>query len=286
MATYAQIHYGDDIARAPAFARSVERYGVLVQPPGRVAEYSNLGYGLLGHIVEQRSGRRFGDYLERNVFEPLGMKDAFVDAPASADADVATPYDAQSQALPKLHNDTPGAGNVYASAEDLIRFAQFHLDPGGAKASVLSPESVRRMQQKTDPQALHHYYAGAYYGLGWYVRPDDGGQRLAWHEGGMPGASTIIKLLPERRIGVVVLANKTEVNAITQAAADDALRASAARLCAGCARRDRELCAVRGPGDISWPLARQHHGRRQGLALRGRVRCRRPCDDHVRDQAR
>jgi CubicO group peptidase (beta-lactamase class C family) len=225
LATYAQIHYGDDITRAPAFARSVERYGVLVQPPGRVAEYSNLGYGLLGHIVEQRSGRRFGDYLERNVFEPLGMKDAFVDAPASADADVATPYDAQNQALSKLHNDTPGAGNVYASAEDLIRFAQFHLDPAGAKASVLSPESVRRMQQKSDPQALHHYYAGAYYGLGWYVRPDDGGQRLVWHEGGMPGASTIIKLLPERRIGVVVLANKTEVNAITQAAADDALRA-------------------------------------------------------------
>lgn len=225
--TYAQIFYGDAIARAPTLAGSVADYGILVQPPGRVAEYSNLGYGLLGRIVENRSGRAFGDYLERNVFAPLGMDDAFVDRPGTGagGADVATAYDASNRPLPRLHNDTPGAGNVYASAQDLIRFALFHLDPAAAPKPVLSPQAVRRMQQNADAQALHHYYAGAYYGFGWYVRPDDGGQRVLWHEGGMPGASTIIKLIPDRRIGVVVLANKTEVNAVTQAVADDALRA-------------------------------------------------------------
>ncbi|HSX59289.1 MAG TPA: serine hydrolase domain-containing protein [Tahibacter sp.] len=224
LATYAHIYFGDAVARAPAFARSVERFGVLVQPPGRVAEYSNLGYGLLGDIVERRGGAGFGDYLAREVFAPLGMTDAFVDTPQPG-ADVATPYDAQNAALPALRNDTPGAGNVQASAHDLVRFARFHLDPASAEKPVLSTAGVRRMQQRADAKALHHYYAGAYYGLGWYVRPDDGGERAVWHEGGMPGASSIIKLLPERRIGVVVLANKSEVNAVTQAVADDALRA-------------------------------------------------------------
>lgn len=223
--TYAHIYYDDEIAHASRFAASVDRYGVLVQPPGRIAEYSNLGYGLLGFIVEKRGGLRFGDYLERNVFAPLRMDDAFVDEPDSAEADVATPYDAQNRALPRLRNDTPGAGNVHASAQDLIRFALFHLDPAAAQTPVLSPSGVRRMQQNADARALHHYYAGAYYGLGWYVRPDDGGQRVLWHEGGMPGASTIIKLVPDRGVGVVVLANKTEVNAVTQAVADEALRA-------------------------------------------------------------
>lgn len=223
--TYAHIYYGDGIARAPSFADGAGRYSVLVQPPGRVAEYSNLGYGLLGQLVEKRSGMRFGDYLRRRVFEPLGMHDSFVDRPRSPAADVATPYDAQNRVLPALRNDTPGAGNVYASVQDVIRFAQFHLDPSAVAKPLLSLHSVQRMQQNADPQALHHYYAGTYYGLGWYVRPDDGGQRVLWHEGGMPGASTIIKLVPDRGIAVAVLANKTEVNAVTQAVADDALRA-------------------------------------------------------------
>lgn len=222
--TYAQLYYGEDIATAPTFARSVARYGVLVQPPGRIAEYSNLGYGLLGAIVERRSGMAFGDYLRREVFAPLGMDHAFVGSPAAPDADLAVAYDAQDRPLPPLYNDTPGAGNVHASARDLIRFARFHLDPGSAE-SVLGAAGVQRMQRNADPGALQHYYGSSYYGLGWYVRDDDGGERVVWHEGGMPGASTIIKLLPARGIGVVVLANKTEINDLTQALADEALRA-------------------------------------------------------------
>ena len=222
--TYAQLYYGEDIAKASTLARSVARYGVLVQPPGRIAEYSNLGYGLLGAIIERRSGMAFGDYLRREVFAPLGMDHAFVGAPAAQDADVAVDYDAQNRPLPPLYNDTPGAGNVHASARDLIRFARFHLDPGSA-ASVMSAAGVQRMQRNADPGAMQHYYGNSYYGLGWYVRDDDGGERMVWHEGGMPGASTIIKLLPARNLGVVVLANKTEINDLTQTIADEALRA-------------------------------------------------------------
>jgi CubicO group peptidase (beta-lactamase class C family) len=223
--TYAQIYYGDAIAKAPDFARSVARFGLLVQAPGRVAEYSNLGYGLLGVIIERRSGLSFGDYLQRNVFTPLGMIDAFVDAPRVRDSDLAVAYDAQNQAIPRLYNDTPGAGNVHASVHDIARFARFHLDPTTADKPVLAEAGVQRMQRNADTAAFHHYYGNSYYGLGWYVRENDGGERVVWHEGGMPGASSIVKLLPARRIGVVVLANKTEVNTITQAVADEALRA-------------------------------------------------------------
>ncbi len=225
LGTYAHIHYAEAIASVPTFAQTLARFGVLMQPPGRIAEYSNLGYGVISHIIEQRSGLGFGEYLERNVFAPLEMTDAFVDTPGARDTDIALPYDAKNGALPPLRNDTPGAGNIHASAHDLARFALLHLDPAATRGTVLKPADVQRMQRKADPKALQHYYAHTYYGLGWYVRPDDGGQRVVWHEGGMPGASSIIKLLPERHIGVVVLANKTEVNAVTQAVADDALRA-------------------------------------------------------------
>lgn len=225
LGTYAQVYYGDAITQSPAFAQTFARFGVLMQPPGRVAEYSNLGYGVISHIIEQRSGLGFGEYLERNVFAPLEMTDAFIDTPGASDTDLALPYDTQNGVLPALRNDTPGAGNIYASVHDLARFALLHLDPAAMPGTVLKSADVQRMQRRTDTKALQHYYASTYYGLGWYVRPDDGGQRVVWHEGGMPGASSIIKLLPERRIGVAVLANRTEVNGVTQSVADDALRA-------------------------------------------------------------
>lgn len=224
LGTYAHLYYADAIATAPDFAHTFERFGVLVQPPGRVAEYSNLGYGLLGHVIERRSGRPFADYLRSEVFEPLGMHDAFVDTPRAGASDLATSYDAQMQPLPWLYNDTPGAGNVHASVHDLIRFAMFHLGDSPVERPPLSPAGVRRMQRNAAPRALQHYYGGAYYGHGWYVRPDDDGYRVVWHEGGMPGASSIVKLIPQRRIAVAVLANKTEVNALTQSFADELVR--------------------------------------------------------------
>ncbi|MNU13357.1 Penicillin-binding protein 4* [compost metagenome] len=46
--------------------------------PNEKYEYSNTGYALLGYIIEKASGKTFGDYLEANIFKPLGMKNTFV----------------------------------------------------------------------------------------------------------------------------------------------------------------------------------------------------------------
>jgi len=223
LGTYAQIYYGDAIAARPAFAASVRRYAVLVHPPGRVSEYSNLGYGLIGNIIARRSGKSFAAFLQQTVFQPLGMRHSFIDAPSAVNADVASGYDIAMKKLPVLYNDTPGAGNAYASAHDLLRFGMFHLDPERTAHAPLKRETVERMRTNADPRALHHYYADSYYAQGWYVRPNDDGLRVAWHEGGMPGASTIIKLIPEHRIAVVVLSNRTDANELTQEIANQLL---------------------------------------------------------------
>ena len=222
LGTYAQIHYGDAIATAPDLAASFQRYGVLVQKPGAVSVYSNLGYGLVGEVIERRSGESFEAFLAQQLFAPLQMADSFVDA-AGARA-VAVNYGVDNEVLPPLHNDTPGAGNIHSSAHDLARFGLFHLDPARIAPGLLRPATVARMQRQAQPRAFHHYYGKSYYGLGWYVRPDDNGYRVLWHEGGMPGASSILKLLPDRRIAVAVLANRTDVNALTQAIANELLQ--------------------------------------------------------------
>ena len=59
---------------------------------------------------------------------------------------------------------------------------------------ILSAEEIDSMHYYRDPNALYPCYDSAVYGLCWYNKPDDGGQKVVWHEGGMMGASSIIKL--------------------------------------------------------------------------------------------
>src|SRR3546814_496255 len=148
------------------------------------------------------------------------MNASCVDDPAVRTISGAVRYGAESTRLPTLRNNTPGAGNAFASVDDLVRFGMFHVDPGSVAHPPLNREDVLRMQANADPRAFQHYYGTAYYGLGWYVRPDDSGYRVVWHEGGMPGASTIIKMLPEQGIVAVVLSNQTDASKLTQAIAD------------------------------------------------------------------
>lgn len=224
LGTYARILYGDAIPGPPLDAE-LRRFGRLLHEPGRVAEYSNLGYGVVGQLIERHSRKALSDFVEEAVFHPLGMNDSFMGRPGGRQVTVAAGYDAASARLPALFNNTPGAGNAYASVHDLVRFGMFHLQPDQAARPVLARGNVERMRANAVPLALHHYYgAAAYYGLGWYVRPDVGGQRVVWHEGGMPGASTIIMLLPEQDIVVAVLGNRSDANDLTQDVADRLIR--------------------------------------------------------------
>lgn len=217
LGTYARIRYGTAaIDAAPELVDDVRAHAVAVNAPDRIAEYSNLGYGLLGEVAARQTKQPFATVVENLVFEPLGMDDAFIDTPRRGQRDVAAHYDAALVRLPPLRNNTPGAGNAYASARDLIRFAMLHA--GATGDQPLSAAGVARMQARHDT-AFHHYYGSAHYGLGWYVREEDS-HRVVWHEGGMPGASSIIKLLPDQRLAVVVLGNRTDANELSQAIAN------------------------------------------------------------------
>ncbi len=221
LGTYARIRYGDEIATTPSLADATRAYAVAVNPPGRIAEYSNLGYGLLGDVLAHRSGQPFAQVVEEQVFAPLRMADAFIDLPRPGQTNVAAHYDAAGIRLPPLRNDTPGAGNAYASARDLVRFAALHAGSGGDGAP-LTRAGVAAMQARPG-RTFQHYYGEAWYGLGWYVR-DEGGRRSVWHEGGMPGGSAIIRVLPDDGLAVVVLANRTDANPLAQKIAAELLR--------------------------------------------------------------
>jgi CubicO group peptidase (beta-lactamase class C family) len=230
LGTYARIYFGEQLAGVTARRIVAQRpYIVPVQPPGRVAEYSNLGYGLIGEVIAERSGMPFADYVRRFVFAPLKMRDAFV-------ADIAVHggaigYDATRERLPRLWNDTPGAGNVYASVEDLLRFGAFHLEPSRheAMARRLPLDVVAAMRQPDPDGARHPLYGAAWYGQGWYVRGSAAAPTIIWHEGGMPGASTLLALFPNQGLVVTVLVNRSDAQAFVQSLAERLVRAAWAK---------------------------------------------------------
>ena len=221
---YARIYWDDQDLPVQKLHTVMRRYGHLTQLPGTVFEYSNLGYGLIGHIIEEQSGTSLADFLKTEIFQPLGMIDSTMVDSFSPPAEAARKYDASGLPLIDTYNDTPGAGNVYASAHDLTLFGLFHLRGSENSQSMLTQENKLLVRRYVEPTAKYSYYNASHYGLGWYFRSNSDGSPIVWHEGGMPGASAIILLLPRQNIVISVLINATDANSHTQAIADSLLK--------------------------------------------------------------
>ncbi len=196
-----QFFYESDPERPPTPDESISRYAIVTDPPGRAFLYSNIGYGVLDHVVARVSGRSFGDFLRTEIFVPLGMTRTSLGIGPGLEAYAATRYGEDQRPLPYYVTDHPGASEVYASAHDLVRFGLFHLGWEGGRRSILSEEARRRMRERATPDLGTDGY-----GLGWFVA-DEFGHRKVWHTGSMPGVSTMLALYPDHDVVVVVLIN-------------------------------------------------------------------------------
>jgi CubicO group peptidase (beta-lactamase class C family) len=200
-----QFFYADRPDPAPAMADTIARYGILVTPPGEHYQYSNVGFGILGHAVSVTAGEALEDALRSLVFEPLAMTQSGLNPRPGFTPAAAVRYGPGHRPIPPYTTDHPGASEVYASARDLIRFGMFHLgfDPAGARP-VLSPDARAQMQTAATPAGVDPAY-----GMGWFVT-DEFGFRKVYHTGSMPGVSTMLALYPEDDVAVVVLLNSLD----------------------------------------------------------------------------
>lgn len=194
--------YVDDQRTPPSYDESIRRYGVLVTPPGERFQYANFGYGLMGYLLERQSGMRYGEYLQREVFEPLGMSHSAVGVPPGLESKQALRYAGDQTPLPFYDFDHPGGSAVYSSAHDLLRFGMFHLkQKQEGQTAILSDATLDEMQRPTTPEGATHY------GVGWFVAPDEHGYRVISHSGGMGGVRGRLALVPSEGIVVVTLCN-------------------------------------------------------------------------------
>jgi CubicO group peptidase (beta-lactamase class C family) len=163
--------------------------------PGTKWNYSNSGYVLLGYLIEKISGESYSEFVQQNIFTPLGMKDSGYDSNSAIIAHRAAGYTpGKSGAVNAgfVHMSIPfSAGALYSTTEDLLRWEQ-----GLFGGKVLTAASLAKM---TTP--FKQDYA---FGLG--VSTQNGHKMIA-HDGGIQGFNTALAYYPDDKLVVAVLAN-------------------------------------------------------------------------------
>lgn len=197
--------YEDEPYRAPHRDETIRRYANLVTPPGERYQYSNLGYGILDYVISRVSGASYADFMREQVFLPLGLTRTSVGLGPKLEKYQAARYGTDGTPIPFYDFDHAGGSAVYASAHDLVRFGMFHLKARlPEQKGILSDQAIDEMQKPTVKSGKTSGY-----GIGWAVNDMANGYRIVSHSGGMGGVSTILRLVPSKKIAVVVLANSS-----------------------------------------------------------------------------
>jgi CubicO group peptidase (beta-lactamase class C family) len=200
---HAHFFYEDEPYPRPPMDETIRRYGNLVAPPGEKYQYSNLGYGILDHIISRLSGKSYPEFMREEVFLPLGMTRASVDIGPGLERHAAARYGADGIQIPFYTFDHPGGSAVYCSAHDLVRFGMFHLKARlSDQKAVLSDSAIDEMQDAT---ARTGESSG--YGVGWAINEDRLGYRAIGHGGGMGGVATALEMIPSEGLVVAALVN-------------------------------------------------------------------------------
>jgi len=189
----------------------------LVAKPGTEFHYSTYGYTLLGCVLEGAAGEKFVDFVRKNIFQPAGM-----DQTRDDDFFAIVPHRTRW-----YHKDKSGVvrnagvldssykipgGGLISSADDMARF----------EAAILADKLMQRATRDlmwTNLQPAEG--KPTHYALGWFVA-EKFGLRTAGHTGGQQGTDTAFLVVPDRRAGVVILANIDNVN--TNLLADEILK--------------------------------------------------------------
>lgn len=171
------------------------------QPEGAF-EYSNLGMGLLGHLLELNTQTPYEALVKQKLLLPLGMNHSFVTLDATHRAHLAQGYDETGRPTPVwTDNVLTGAGSFLSDASDMLKFIKANLrqDASGISASLL----------RTHTQQL-----GGETGLGWILPSSTdklmGNGDLVWHNGMAGGYASFVAVDRPNQYGLVVLSNKAE----------------------------------------------------------------------------
>lgn len=183
-----------------------ENLGKVIPRPGIGVkyQYSNVGVGLLGHLLELASGKDFEALVLERIATPLGMPDTRIAFNDSMIARLAKPHAEGKEGKNWDIGSLAGAGALRSTAKDMIRFMQANL------GQIDSP-LIKAMEETHKPRSEAGLETMRI-GLGWHILTTPAGNDIVWHNGGTGGYHTFAGFLKNTKTGVVVLANDASQN--------------------------------------------------------------------------
>jgi CubicO group peptidase (beta-lactamase class C family) len=174
-------------------------------------QYSNLGYLVASMVAERVGGKSWAEFT-RALTDKLHMEVTFTVEELAAAADAAVPYVTEGDTClrSKLWPvSVTAAGGMSTSIASFVNWLRFHLGKGEFEGQrLLSPGLIQELQKPRvyvgAPQFAE--YSDEHYGLGFRVHRYRG-ERVVWHGGGFKGTNTLMMMMPDRGVGVGVLAN-------------------------------------------------------------------------------
>lgn len=212
----------EDKPQVGAFSRSSENLPDLetalidfmpdrVWEPGLYTAYSNYGSALAGHLVAEVSGMAWDEYVEENIFGPLGMtrSSASQPIPGALDADVTKVYVAGEEGLVEAmfeYSLLAPAGGTVTTGADMGRFMLAHLEGGQfGNGRLLDEATIDQMHSQlfTHDQRLPGNAHG-------FWESDENGHHVISHPGDLNTAHALLALIPEQDLGFYVSYNSHE----------------------------------------------------------------------------
>ena len=178
----------------------------LVGEPGTVFHYSSYGFNLLGAAIENVSRMSYGEFLQKRIFDPLGMESSRMDDPLELIPRRVRGYQlVDGQVKNSEYVDISSrfaAGGVRSSVIDLLRYARGIID-----GKFLRESSWEEMFR---PMALQNG-TFTWTGMAWEVQPLNGHFSVS-HGGDQPETRTFLLILPEEKFAVAITANLEATN--------------------------------------------------------------------------
>jgi CubicO group peptidase (beta-lactamase class C family) len=187
--------------------------------------YSNSAFLTAGEIIPRVSGKSWETYLKENIFAPLGMNNTLTltaELPKSLNRTVPHTFiDERLSPVPygQLDNLAP-AMSISSSVNDMSKWVMTLLNngkvgarqviPAAAIAATRTPQDVVGTVRRLNGQTNYSLY-----GLGWHLE-DYAGHNLVMHDGGVTGYVSSVALVPDERLGIIILTN-TDQNDLYEA---------------------------------------------------------------------
>jgi CubicO group peptidase (beta-lactamase class C family) len=173
--------------------------------PGSKYQYSNTGYAILSLVVEKKSGKSFSQFLEENIFEPLGMNNTVAHQEGiSIVKNRAYGYERQDSGWVRkdqsITSAVLGDGGIYSSIEDLYKW-----DQSLYTNEILSDES----RHVAMTRAALSNGDKIDYGYGWHLKTYNGDE-IVFHTGSTQGFRNVIYRIPSKMFTVIILTNRNE----------------------------------------------------------------------------